>query len=82
MANKRILSVPQNGTQPAVMPTPMDNMLSQSGHTVAKQPSNKRPTSFHLDQNLIKRFKAVCVSQGRNMTNVIEELISQYLDKG
>lgn len=79
MAPKKPLSVPQNGTQPAVLPTPMDNMLSSGNQLPQQSRSDKRPTSFNLDQQLVKQFKATCAARGLRMTSVIEELISSYI---
>lgn len=76
MATKKPLTVPQNGTQPAEIKTPMDNMIS--GNTTKKS-SNKRPTSFSLDPEILIQFKAGCVHQGRPMSSVIEELMLQYI---
>lgn len=76
MATKKILTVPQNGTQPAEIKTPMDNMISG---TPTKKSSIKRPTSFSLDPEILIQFKAGCVHQGRPMSSVIEELMLQYI---
>lgn len=76
MATKKILTVPQNGTQPAEIKTPMDNMISGSA---TKKSSIKRPTSFSLDPEILIQFKAGCVHQGRPMSSVIEELMLQYI---
>ena len=76
MATKKILTVPQNGTQPAEIKTPMDNMISG---TAVKKSSTKRPTSFSLDPEILIQFKAGCVHQGRPMSSVIEELMLQYI---
>ena len=81
MANK-ILTVPQNGTQPATIPSPIDNMLAgtTSVETVTKT-SNKRPTSFNIDQELQSRFKAVCATRGKSMSSVIEDFILGYISE-
>lgn len=76
MTTKKILTVPQNGTQPAEIKTPMDNMISG---TTTKKSSIKRPTSFSLDPEILIQFKAGCVHQGRPMSSVIEELMLQYI---
>lgn len=80
MAKNKILTVPQNGTQPANIPTPIDNMLSgmKMTNTEAKA-SNKRPTSFNIDQELQTQFKVHCAAKGVSMSRVIEELISNYI---
>lgn len=78
MATKKNLTVPQNGTQPAEVKTPMDNMISGAAH---KKLTNKRPTSFSLDPELLIQFKAGCVHQGRPMSSVIEELMLQFINQ-
>ncbi len=75
MATKKTLTVPQNGTRPAEIKTPMDNMILGSTH---KKPTNKRPTSFSLDPALLTQFKAKCVYLGRSMSEVIEELMLHF----
>ena len=77
MATKTPLTVPQNGTQPAEIKTPMDNMIS--GTTTAKS-TVKKPTSFSLDPELLIQFKAGCVHLGRPMSSVIEELMLQFIN--
>lgn len=69
--------MPQNGTQPAVVPSPIDNMISASK---AKMAGDRRPTSFNLNQELMLRFKMACIKQGRPMSSVVEELILQFVD--
>lgn len=76
MATKKLLTVPQNGTQPAEIKTPMDNMISGA----TKKSVNKKPTSFSLDPELLIQFKAGCVLQGRPMSSVLEELMSQFIN--
>lgn len=76
MATKKHLTVPQNGTQPAEIKTPMDNMISG---TTTKS-TVKKPTSFSLDPELLIQFKAGCVHQGRPMSSVIEELMLQFIN--
>ncbi len=76
MATKK-LTVPQNGTQPATMPSPIDNMISTS---YAKKTVSRRPTSFNIDQELMLKFKTACVQQGRPMSSVVEDLISRFVD--
>jgi hypothetical protein len=76
MATKK-LTVPQNGTQPATIPSPIDNMISTSCKKII---TNRRPTSFNIDQELMLKFKTVCVQQGRPMSSVVEELISKFVD--
>lgn len=67
MATKKPLTVPQNGTQPAEIKTPMENMIS--GATTTKS-NGKKPTSFSLDPE----------HQGRPMSSVIEELMLQFIN--
>lgn len=76
MAAKKQLTVPQNGTQPAEIKTPMENMISGS----TQKSSAKKPTSFSLDPELLLQFKAKCVGQGCTMSSVLEELIQQYIN--
>ena len=76
MATKKNLTVPQNGTQPAEVKTPMDNMISGAA---PKKLTNKRPTSFSLDPELLIQFKAGCVHQGRPMSSVIEAVSYTHL---
>lgn len=77
MATKKPLTVPQNGTQPAEIKTPMENMIS--GTTTSKS-TGKKPTSFSLDPALLVQFKAKCVYLGRSMSEVIEELMLRFID--
>ena len=76
MATKKPLTVPQNGTQPAEIKTPMDNMISG---TTTKKSTLKRPTSFSLSPEVLIQFKAGCAYQGRPMSDVIEELMIQFV---
>ena len=46
MATKKPLTVPQNGTQPAEIKTPMDNMIS--GTTTAKSTVKNRHRSASI----------------------------------
>lgn len=77
MTKKKTLTVPQNGTQPAYVTTPIDNMISASK---AKNAEDRRPTSFNLNQELMLRFKLACIKQSRPMSSVVEELIQQFVD--
>lgn len=82
MAKNKPLTVPQNGTQPAVIPSPIDNMLS--GGSPAKpisKASAKRPTSFNIDPELLARFKAQCATKGKSMSSAIEELILAFISE-
>lgn len=82
MAKNKTLTVPQNGTQPAVIPSPIDNMLSGATTVdTATKTSNKRPTSFNIDQELQARFKAVCATRGKSMSSVIEDFILGYISE-
>lgn len=76
MATKKSLTVPQNGTQPAEIKTPIENMISGT----TKKSTNKKPTSFSIDPELLIQFKAGCVHQGRPMSSVIEELMLQFVN--
>lgn len=76
MATKKPLTVPQNGTQPAEIKTPIENMISGT----TKKSSRKKPTSFSIDPELLIQFKAGCVHQGRPMSSVIEELMLQFIN--
>ena len=82
MAKNKTLTVPQNGTQPASIPSPIDNMLA--GATTAEtatKTTNKRPTSFNIDQELQTRFKAICATRGKSMSSVIEDFILGYISE-
>lgn len=82
MAKNKTLTVPQNGTQPAVIPSPIDNMLAgATSAEIATKTSNKRPTSFNIDQELQTRFKAVCATRGKSMSSVIEDFIIGYISE-
>lgn len=80
MTKNKTLTVPQNGTQPASMLSPIDNMLS-GVNTAGATPkaSSKRPTSFNIDQELLTRFKADCATKGKTMSSVIEDFILKYV---
>lgn len=78
MAAKKILTVPKNGTQPAEVKTPIENMISGP---ITKKSNNKRPTSFSLDPEVLIQFKAGCAYQGRPMSDVIEELMLQFINQ-
>lgn len=80
MAKNKPLTVPQNGTQPATIPSPIDNMLAGTTtvETITKT-SNKRPTSFNIDHELQSRFKAACATRGKSMSSVIEDFILGYI---
>jgi hypothetical protein len=80
MTTKKVLKVPQVGTQPATTLSPIDNMVSPT-HTLEdplKVP-NKRPTSFSIDKNLLSQFKANCATKGKSMSSVIEDFIIKYV---
>lgn len=79
MARNKKLIVPQEGTQPASMPSPIDNMFNG----IPQRPtavSTKKGTTFSLDSELCNRFKAMCAQQGKSMSSVIEDLIASYLN--
>jgi len=82
MAKKKSLTVPQNGTQPAVIPSPIDNMLSGNstiGQTL--KATAKRPTSFNIDPALLAQFKAQCATKGVSMSSVIENFMREFGSK-
>lgn len=82
---KKTLSVPQAGTQPAKVPTPMENMINgvvssqeQQVNTPEKlQP--KKAVNFLCDPELLLKFKLYCTRHGRTMTSVLESAMSQIL---
>lgn len=88
MARKKSLVVPQEGTQPSSIPTPIDNMLSGNNNNQSRKtdieatekPATKRATSFNIDAELVRQFKAVCATQGRTMSSVLEEYIKSYVN--
>lgn len=79
--SKKLLTVPQSGTQPAVTPSPLDSMVSgQPVLTPASvKLSTKKPTSFNLNPIIFNKFKAECARNGRVMSSVIEELMEHYI---
>lgn len=81
MAKNKPLTVPQNGTQPAVIPSPIDNMLSGSNPVIPSttKASAKRPTSFNIDSVLLSQFKAQCATKGKSMSSAIEELMYRFI---
>lgn len=79
MTRNKKLIVPQEGTQPATMPSPIDNMFNGTPQRTAAS-SGKKGTTFSLDPELCNRFKAMCAQQGKSMSSVIEELITSYLN--
>ncbi len=78
MPRSKKLVVPQEGTQPASMPSPIDNMFNGATQR-GQSASSKKGTTFSLDPELCVRFKAACAQQGKSMSSVIEELINAYL---
>jgi len=81
MAKNKTLTVPQNGTQPATIPSPIDNMLKGTNSTIAvTKTAVKRPTSFNINQELLLRFKMSCIKHGRPMSSVVEDLISKFVE--
>ncbi|MCM1140770.1 MAG: hypothetical protein NC453_19545 [Muribaculum sp.] len=84
MVKKKTLTVPQDGTQPSSIPSPIDNMFSGNTPKVsakADAPVKKRPTSFNIDNTLIRQFKAVCATQGKTMSKVLEDFITTYISE-
>ncbi len=81
-AKTKKLIVPQEGTQPASIPSPIDNMFQGSIPQKQKTTTSpaKKGTTFSLDPELCNRFKATCAQQGKSMSSVIEELINTYLN--
>lgn len=80
MVKSRTITVPQNGTQPAQIATPIDNMVSGS-MPKAKAPvaSGRAPTSFNLDRATVAQFKAHCAAKHKSMSSVIEKLMQNYI---
>lgn len=74
---KKILTVPQNGTQPATTSTPIDNMFSKP-IAEQKKSTNKKPTSFNLDPEIFKQFKKDCIDKGMGMSSVIEDFMIKF----
>lgn len=68
---KKSLTVPQNGTQPATLREPIDNMILGP----QKKSGNKKPTSFNLDPEIFKQFKKDCIDKGMGMSSVIEDFM-------
>lgn len=79
MARSKKLVVPQEGTQPATMRSPIDNMFQGANQQGPEGASLKKGTTFSLDMNLCARFKVACAQEGRTMSSVIEEMITDYL---
>lgn len=79
MPRNKKLVVPQEGTQPASMPTPIDNMFQGATSQPQTAASLKKGTTFSLDTELCARFKAACAQEGKTMSSVIEELMEGYL---
>lgn len=78
MATKKSITVPQNGTQPAKILSPIDNMISGS---YSKRETKKKPTSFSLDTELFNKFKAHCASKGESMSSIIEGFMLDFINK-
>lgn len=84
MAVKKSLRVPQNGTQPSTPPelSPIDNMLStptpspvaepvSEKKVLKRRPSlDRRPTSFNMDRETVRLFKAICTERGHSMSSL------------
>lgn len=84
---KKILKVPQNGTQPAA--SPLDNMFSSATAPAPmkapiapaqKTDNNKARTSFNLDQDIYQKFKVYCVQNGKSISGVIEEAMVNIMN--
>lgn len=84
---KKTLSVPQTGTQPAKVPTPMENMINGVITPQEQYPANsdkqqqqpKKAVNFLCDPDLLLRFKLYCTRNGRTMTSVLENAMNQIL---
>lgn len=84
---KKTLSVPQAGTQPAKVPTPMENMINGVVTPQEKVPTtsdnhpqqSKKAVNFLCDPELLLRFKLYCTRNGRTMTSVLENAMTQIL---
>lgn len=75
------LTVPTEGTQPAVYKSPLENMISGTAASV-KPSSNaveKRPASFNLDRELLLQFKSACAQKGISMSSVVEQFIQDFI---
>lgn len=80
MAKAKTITVPQNGTQPAHIATPIDNMVSGSiTKAIASVASGRCPTSFNLDRTTVAQFKAHCAAKHKSMSSVIEKLMQNYI---
>ncbi|MCM1140313.1 MAG: hypothetical protein NC453_17230 [Muribaculum sp.] len=76
---KKSLTVPQAGTQPASIPSPMENMLNGVIPTVEKPTPAKKSVNFLCDADLFKEFKLYCTRHGVTMTKVFEEAMTNIL---
>lgn len=83
---KKTLSVPQAGTQPAKVPTPMENMINgvvtpMEQPVAPEQQSQpaKKAVNFLCDPELLLKFKLYCTRHGRTMTSVLESAMNQIL---
>lgn len=85
---KKTLSVPQAGTQPAKVPTPMENMINGVVAPLEQQPvvleqqsqPAKKAVNFLCDPELLLKFKLYCTRHGRTMTSVLESAMTQILN--
>ena len=76
---KKTLTVPQNGTQPAIPDTsPCDKMIDDCKEKPQKKSTIKKPTSFNLDPEIFKQFKKDCIDKGMGMSSVIEDFMIQF----
>lgn len=77
---KKTLTVPQTGTQPAVVPTPMENMLNGVVPATEKPATPKKAVNFLCDPELFKAFKLYCTRNGMTMTSVLEDAMTQIIN--
>lgn len=77
---KKTLQVPQTGTQPASIPTPMENMLSGVAPAAERLASPKKAVNFLCDPQLFKAFKLYCTRNGLTMTSVLENAMTQVIN--
>lgn len=77
---KKALTVPQTGTQPASVPTPMENMLNGAVPATEKPASHKKAVNFLCDPELFKAFKIYCTRNSLTMTSVLESAMTQIIN--
>lgn len=79
-SKKQVVS--QEGAQSLSATYAHDSMLKESAvSTKPKVPfPAKKGATFSLDPETCNRFKAACAQQGRTMSSVVEELISEFVN--